>query len=209
MKRANLRRIDLRKDLKHLYSPTAKEVETINVPKMNFLMIDGTGDPNQAGFQEAVGTLYNVAYTLKFKVRKELAIDYPVMPLEGLWWSDEESGFDMERRGSWQWTLMMSQPGIVTNSFFNSGIDEIAKKKGLEALPGVRLDEFHEGHSAQILHLGPYSAEKATVLKLREYLHSRGYTPRGKHHEIYLGDPRRANPAKLRTILRQPFVRRV
>lgn len=208
MKEANLQRIDLKKDLKHLYSPSAKQVETIDVPKMSFVMIDGKGDPNQVNFQEAVGTLYNVAYTLKFKVRNDQAIDYPVMALEGLWWSDEKSGFDLEHRGSWQWTLMIPQPSTVTNSLFKAGIDEIARKKGLGVLPGVRLEEFHEGPSAQILYIGPYSAEKAPILKLHEYLRTQGYKPRGKHHEIYLGDPRRANPAKLRTILRQPFVRR-
>jgi hypothetical protein len=209
LKKANLKRIDLRKDLKYLYSPTPKEVEIVDVPEMRFVMIDGKGDPNQASFQEAVGTLYNVAYTLKFKLRNERSIDYPVMALEGLWWTDEKSGFDIERRGSWQWTLMISQPDIVTNSVFKSGIDQISKKKGPGALARVRLAEFHEGSSAQILHIGPYSTEKSTILKVREYLRTQGCIPRGKHHEIYLGDPRRADPAKLRTILRQPFLRRV
>lgn len=203
MKRST-KKIDLRKQLKHLYSASASKAQTVDVPEFNFTMVDGKGDPKGPEFHDAINALYSLAYTLKFTIKKEKAIDYPVMALEGLWWGDD-GGFDVADRRSWSWTAMILQPKFVTSALFRRAVDEVRRKKDIEALGAARLEAFHEGLSAQILHVGPYSAESPTIEKLRDYIRESGGTPRGRHHEIYLGDPRRAAPSKLKTILRQPF----
>jgi hypothetical protein len=167
-------------------------------------MIDGRGDPNGAEFSDAINALYSLSYTLKFTVKKEKAVDYPVMALEGLWWTDS-GRFDMADRKRWNWTVMMMQPGFVTSALYRRAVVEVRKKKDIRALGVARLEAFREGLSAQIMHVGPYSAEGPTIERLHDYIREGGGRPRGKHHEIYLGDPRRAAPSKLRTILRQPF----
>jgi hypothetical protein len=198
------KKIDLRKRLKYLYSPSASNAQKVDVPRFNFILIDGKGDPNGAEFSDAVNALYNLSYTLKFTIKKEKAIDYPVMALEGLWWTDS-GRFDMADRKEWNWTAMMMQPEFVTPALYRRAVEEVRRKKDVKALGGARLEAFHEGLSAQIMHIGPYSAEGPTIGRLRDYITEIGGQPKGKHHEIYLGDPRRATPSKLRTILRQPF----
>ncbi len=200
-------KIDLRKELKHLYKASAKEPVLVEVPPMDFLMVDGAGDPNAAGgFQEAVEVLYAVADALKsmLKLGKE-AIDYTVMHLEGLWQTEDVNGFSFGDKGSWQWTMMIMQPRFVTADHVARALKRVGEKKNPLALGNVRFEEFDEGLSAQILHVGPYDAELPTILRLHKFIEESGYEPRGRHHEIYLGDPRRAAPEKLKTILRQPI----
>jgi hypothetical protein len=201
-----LKKIDLRKDLKHLYQPSAKEVELVRVPKFNFLMIDGEGDPNNSkSFQEAVQALYTVAYTLKFMIKKEKSVDYPVMALDGLWWMEDMLQFSMENRAKWRWTLMILQPSVVTKALFSKALKQAMEKKGLPALAKIRLESYTEGLSVQIMHIGPYAEEAPTIQRLHADAKERGCEPRGKHHEIYLGDPRKTKPEKLKTVIRQPI----
>lgn len=199
-----MKKIDLRGKLKYLYSPSAKEAQTVDVPQFSFLVVNGKGDPNAGEFGDAISALYSLSFTLKFTIKKERAIDYPVMALEALW-GDASGVFDPTDRKGWSWTAMMMQPEYVDSKLFKRAVEEVGKKKGLKALGKARLEAFHEGLSAQILHIGPYSAEGPTIERLHEYIKERGGKPRGRHHEIYLGDPRRAAPSKLRTIVRQPF----
>lgn len=199
-------KIDLKKDFKHLFNPPAKEVVIIDVPEMNFIMIDGKGDPNTGQeFKDAVEALYGLSYTLKFMLKKgELGIDYVVAPLEGLWWTDDMREFSMENKGIWKWALMILQPEFVTKDLFDRAFEQYLKKKNLLALPKAKFERFHEGISAQVMHIGPYSTEGPTVEKLHGFIKENGYSFQGKHHEIYLGDPRRSAPEKLKTVLRQP-----
>ena len=195
--------IDLRKQFKFLYSPSAKEVQVVDVPKFNMIMVDGKGDPNSASFHDAIQTMYTVSFTVKFDLKKSKRLDYPVMPLEGLWWIPGSAEFDTEKRKDWRWTLMIMQPDFVGPEEVKAAA-EAAKRKG-KRLEKFRLEDFHEGLSAQILHVGPYSAELPTIRRLRDFATENGYEQNGKHHEIYMGDPRRAAPSKLKTILRQPI----
>jgi hypothetical protein len=172
---------------------------------MNFLMIDGQGDPNTSpAYQEAVEALFSVAYAIKFKVKKTLAIDYGVPPLEGLWWADDMSMFSVEDKSGWKWTMMIMQPEFVSAALARDTIVEVKKKKDLPALAKLRFAPFHEGKAAQILHVGPFSAEGPTVDKVHAFIDAVGKRS-GKHHEIYLSDIRKADPAKWKTIIRQPL----
>ncbi|MBM3297830.1 MAG: hypothetical protein FJY83_09575 [Candidatus Aminicenantes bacterium] len=200
-----MKKIDLRKKYKDLYTASAKKPALLDVPSLPYLMIDGAGDPNTAkSFQRAVGTLYSISYTLKFAWKKEKAVDYPVMALEGLWWMNDMSAFSLERKNEWKWTMMIMQPDFVPRAEALKIARRVREKSGLEDFPAVRYEIFKEGRCAQVLHVGPYSAEGPTVARLHEFIRSEGYALRGKHHEIYLGDPRRAAPDRLRTIIRQP-----
>lgn len=201
-------KIDLRKELKQLYNPPAKEVALVEVPDMAYLMVDGSGNPNTAQeYQDALNTLYNVSYTLKFLIKKELSIDYPVMALEGLWWTNNMLEFSMDNKDIWHWTSMIMQPECVTAELVARVCEELRQKKDLPALSKLRIERFHEGLSAQIMHIGPYAAEKPTIEKLHAYIKEHGYEFNGKHHEIYLSDPRRAAPEKMKTVVRQPVKR--
>jgi hypothetical protein len=200
-------KLDLKKDLKHLYQPPTKEVVTVDVPRFNFLMIDGAGNPNTVPeYPEAISALYNVAYTLKFAIKKgELGIDYPVMPLEGLWWAADFNSFSLERKDEWYWTMMILQPECVTQALVDQALEQVRRKKDLPALSKLRLESFHEGLAAQIMHIGPYAAEAPTIARLHQFIAANGCGLTGKHHEIYLSDPRRSAPEKLKTIVRQPM----
>jgi hypothetical protein len=204
-------KIDLKKELKELYSPSAKEVTVVDVPPMNFLMIEERGDPNTSpGFKAAIEALYSVSYALKFMAKEETPErDYVVMPLEGLWWFEGKEGFDLVDKGSWCWTAMIMQPEFITEEMVARALEEVAGKKDLLALSALRFERFHEGLAAQILHIGPYSAEGPTIEGLHRFIAEHGYGMRGKHHEIYLSDPRRVAPEKLKTVIRQPIAKRV
>lgn len=199
-------KLDFKKALKELYQPSAKQCVLIDVPPMNFLMIDGAGDPNTSKlFAEATETLYSVSYTLKFMVKKsEQAIDYTVAPLEGLWWADDMATFSVERKGDWLWTLLIMQPEFITPALIEAAKTEAAAKKTLPLLAQLRFASYHEGLAAQIMHIGPFATEGPTVAKLHQFVEDNGYLLRGKHHEIYLSDPRRAAPEKMKTVIRQP-----
>lgn len=210
--------LDLKKQYKHLYQPSAKKVETVQVPKLQFAMIDGAiekgSEPGKSPmFAEATQALYGLSYTLKFmfKKRKTNAVDYPVMALEGLWWV-EDGFFDITVKDNWFYTLMIMQPEIITNELFEEAHAQIRKKKGdSEMLSKLRLAHFEEGLCVQVMHIGPYAAEPATMERMKIFMQENGLQdnvgPNGKHHEIYLSDPRKAAPDKMKTVLRHPVVK--
>lgn len=210
-----MRTLDLKKDLKYLYAPSAKKVEIVKVPRLQFAMIDGAIEKgyepgNSPSFQEATQALYGISYSLKFmlKKRKSNPIDYPVMALEGLWWV-EDGVFDITVKDNWFYTLMILQPDVITKDSFEEGLSQVRRKRGdSPALSNVRLANFEEGLCVQVMHIGPYATEPATVERMRAFAQENGYRDLvgsgGKHHEIYLGDPRKADPAKLKTVLRHP-----
>lgn len=202
-----MEQIDYKKQLKHLYSPSEKKVEIVEVPTMNFLMVDGAGDPNTAqSFSEAIEALYPLAYTLKFMVKKgEMAIDYGVLPLEALWWADDMSVFATGNKDAWKWTLMIMQPEFITREMVQEATTAVARKKKPVALPLVRFASFREGKAAQILHIGPFAAEGPTIAKVHLCIAESGSQRVGKHHETYLSDMRRVAPEKWKTIVRQPM----
>lgn len=199
-------KIDYKKELKPLYSPSAKEAAIIKVPATSFLMIDGAGDPaTSKEYMDAIQALYPLSYTLKFMAKKSKGIDYGVMPMEGLWWADDMGVFMQNQRDQWKWTSMMPQPDLITGDMVKEAMDQVYKKSNPPALSKVRFELFNEGLSAQIMHIGPYSAEGPTITKLHDFITTKGYERSGKHHEIYLSDPRRSAPEKLKTIVRQPI----
>lgn len=201
-----MEKIDFKKELKHLYNPSKKEIVTVDVPKMSFLMIDGKGDPNTAKeYQDSMEALYNVAYTLKFMLKGEGILDYVVMPLEGLWWVPGMDFSEATDKNSWFWTSMIMKPEQVTDEAFNKAVKQIEEKKEVPYLPKVRLDSYQEGLSAQIMYLGPFADEGPTIERIHAYIEESGYKRRGKHHEIYLSDPRRTKPENFRTVIRQPM----
>jgi hypothetical protein len=203
-------KVDLKKELKSLYQPSAKQPEILEVPKMNFLMMDGSGNPNTSpGYQKTVEALYGVAYTLKFASKKMLEQDYAVMPLEGLWWGTPmgQHTFGEEDKDQFQWTMMIMQPDFITSEMVNQAIAQVKAKKGLESLDQMRYEAFTEGLSVQILYYGSYDDEGPTIANMHQFAFDQGYRLRGKHHEIYLSDPRRTSPEKLKTILRHPIER--
>jgi hypothetical protein len=202
--------LDLRKQLKYLYSPSAKMVEVVDVPALSFVSIEGAIEPDQMvgtspGFQEAMQALYGAAYTLKFmlKKRKENPVDFPVMALEGLWWV-EDGQFDIRKPGNWKYHIMILQPDLISQELFSQAINLLRKKKPSPSVERLQLEKYQEGLSIQVMHLGPYSEEPATIARMDAFAHENGYLMHGKHHEIYLGNPLRADPAKLKTILRHP-----
>ena len=201
-----MKKIDLKKDLKTLYTASAKEVVRVAVPPMKFLMVDGIGDPNTSkSYAEAVEALYSVSYTAKFILKKgPQQIDYTVMPLEGLWWADDMAAFTTGNKAKWRWTAMIMQPVFVTKAVIDTALADVRKKKSLPGVERLRLEEFAEGHCAQVLHIGPFSEEGPTIARLHEFIDAKGMRV-GKHHEIYLSDIRRAEPSRWKTILRQPM----
>jgi hypothetical protein len=196
---------DLRASLKHLYTASQKTPTVVDVPALNFLMVDGQGDPNTADeFHQAIEALYGMSYTLKFAIKKsDPDKDYKVMGLEGLWWMDDMSQFDMHNKDLWKWTAMIAQPPVVTAKRVETARKELAERKNPAGLAKVRLETFREGRCAQILHVGPYAEEAPTIAKLHAFIREQGFALRGKHHEIYMSDARRVAPEKLKTILRQ------
>ncbi|HZD44205.1 MAG TPA: GyrI-like domain-containing protein [Methanomicrobiales archaeon] len=199
-------KIDLKKQLSHLHNPPAHTPVLVDVPSMQFLMVDGKGDPGTSQeYRDAMEALYALSYTLKFMVKKgEQGIDYVVPPLEGLWWAEKMEAFRVGDRNAWQWTSLIMQPEVVTVELFERARAEVGRKKDPPALRKVRFLQFHEGLSAQVLHMGPFAGEGPTVERLHTFIQEKGYRLRGKHHEIYLSDPRRIAPEKMKTILRQP-----
>lgn len=201
-----MKKIDLKKDFKTLYKAPAKEVMEVEVPPLRFLMVDGIGDPNTSkACAEAVEALFSVSYTAKFILKKgPQQIDYAVMPLEGLWWADDLSVYTTGDKAKWKWTMMIMQPGFVTKEVLDAALAEVRRKKDLPGLDRLRVEELVEGRCAQVLHVGPFSAEGPTIIRLHDYIDARAART-GKHHEIYLSDIRRAEPSRWKTIIRQPM----
>ena len=198
-------KIDFKKELKHLYRPSTKKFVMVDVPPMNFLMIDGRGNPNTAQeYAEAIEALYAVAYKLKFMSKKALNKDYVVPPLEGLWWAEDMSAFTVDNKDAWLWTMMIMQPEWISTEMFQEVSRQVEKAKNPPALPKMKLETYREGLSAQIMYLGAYANEGPTIAQMHAFIAKIGYKPAGKHHEIYLSDPRKVAPEKLKTIIRQP-----
>jgi hypothetical protein len=202
-----MEKMDYKRKLKHLYQPPIKKVEIVEVPEMNFLMVHGEGDPNTSqSFRNAIETLFPLAYTLKFMVKKgDIGIDYGVLPLEALWWADDMSAFTTGRRNDWKWTVMIMQPEFVTEEMVENARQEVERKKKPVSLPLVRFDAFKEGKAAQTMHIGPFSEEGPTIERVHLFIERTGSRRVGKHHEIYLSDINRAAPEKWKTIVRQPM----
>ena len=199
-------KVNYRKILPELYNPPRKAPVIVDVPSMNFLMIDGQGDPNTAReYQEVIKTLYPVAFGVKFALKKAGLADYVVLPLEGLWWVDDMAEWSMDRRDEWKWTMMIMQPSPVTEEYVDRAVEGVKLKKPVPALSKLRFESYHEGLSVQIMYFGAYAEEGPTIEKLHEFAREQGYELRGKHHEIYLSDPRKTAAAKLKTIIRQPI----
>lgn len=202
-------KVDFKKTLNKLYTaPT--EFILVEVPEMQFLTLDGRGDPNQAQeYQDALEALYAVAYNLKFYSKNDLEKDYVVPPLEGLWWADEFDSFTTARdKDQWKWRMMIMTPEWISSEIFVEALHNVQQKKSLVSIEKVRLERYHEGLSVQILHIGSYDDETSTLNKLHnEYLPENGFEVNGLHHEIYLSDPRRTPSDKLKTILRQPVIK--
>ncbi|MCX6362651.1 MAG: GyrI-like domain-containing protein [Actinobacteria bacterium] len=203
--------LDVVKQLKPLYAPSAKHPSIVEVPELAFLMIDGRGDPNSsAAYQDALGALYGVAYTLKFALKKaDPERDFKVAPLEGLWWTDAErpsmAALDSDR-DSWNWTMMIAVPDAVTAAEVAAAAEAAARRRPLPAAGRIRLERFAEGLAAQIMYVGPYADEAPTIAALHAFVEEQGYELRGRHHEIYLGDPRRTAPERLKTVIRHPVM---
>ncbi|MHA7270316.1 GyrI-like domain-containing protein [Arthrobacter sp. HLT1-20] len=202
---------DVKKAHKELFAPSAKDFSLVDVPWAQYLAIDGHGNPGtSAAYTEALEALYATAYGVKFASKNGLGRDFVVAPLEGLWWAADMGAFTAGDKDQWDWTMMISQPGWITQDLVAGAVEQAAaKKKALPGLDRLRVMELEEGLCVQILHIGPYDDEAPTLARLHErFMPANGLAFNGKHHEIYLGDPRRAAPEKLKTILRQPVVRR-
>jgi hypothetical protein len=201
---------DFKKDLKELYRPSSKEVVSIEVPEMQFLMIDGMGSPGDSkDYKDALAALYPVAFKTKF-ISKGMGRDYVVPPLEGLWWADDMNDFTEGNRDRWKWTMMIMQPPWVTPEMIDEAIEITKEKKPelLKLLPKLRLEKYKEGKAAQIMHIGPYSEEALSIQKIHDFIKDQGGKFDGyklKHHEIYLSDPRKSKPESMKTVIRQPY----
>ena len=203
-------KIDFKKTMKEFYQPNPKEVVLIDVPEMQFLMIDGMGSPGDSKeYQDALAALYPVAFKTKF-MGKAKGKDYVVPPLEGLWWADDMEEFPNGNRDKWKWTMMIMQPDWITQEIISKAIEKTIKKKPelTNAISKLRLEKYEEGKAAQIMHLGPFSEEGPTISKIHKFIEEqRGRFDglKNKHHEIYLSDPRKSKPENMKTVIRQPF----
>ena len=202
-------KVDFKRELRGLYAAGLEPV-MLDVPELTYLMIDGHGDPNTtAEYGEAVEALYAVSYAAKFAVKRAPdGIDYGVMPLEGLWWTADMSRFSADDKSAWDWTMMIMQPDPVTPEIVEQARATAEKKRQLAAIARLRLERFAEGRAAQVMHVGPFATERPTIDRLHGFIADQGAELVGKHHEIYLSDPRRVAPEKMKTIIRQPFTTR-
>lgn len=199
-------KVDLKKSL-DAYRATRGEFRIVDVPDLQYLMIDGHGDPNTSpDYTAALTTLYPIAYALKFASKRELGRDYVVMPLEGLWWADDMDAFTLARdKSRWSWTLMILTPDWIDRPLFGTAIERTRASGGPSRLDDLRLAPLSEGHCVQTLHVGPFDAEAGVLARMHQrFIPDHGLRMVGRHHEIYLSDPRRTAPERLRTILRQP-----
>ena len=199
---------DFRKKVGALYA-ARRDPAMVRVPALKYLVITGRGDPAKGKeFQEAIQALYALAYTLKFSGKpgsRQRAM--PVLPLDALWWMPGRKGFPANApRSAWRWQAMLAVPGFVTQAMLAKVRKVVLSKKPMPLASKVRLKKWKEGLCAQVLHVGPYAAERPTIKRLHDFIQEQGYRPTGRHHEVYLSDPRRTSPKNLKTILRQPMV---
>ena len=202
-----MKKVDYKKKLKHLYGPSSKKIVIVEGPPMNYFKVDGEGGPAAESYQQAIEALYGLSFTVKFDVKKGVGLDYTVMPLEGLWGAKDITAFSADRKDEWQWKMMIMQPDHVPAKHVNAATKQLREKKNPLALDKIRFESYHEGPSVQILHIGPYDDEGPTIAQMHKFIDENGYQLHMKHHEIYLSDPRRSKPEKLKTVLRQPITK--
>jgi hypothetical protein len=198
--------IDPKEILKQYYSPSVKQPQIITIPPLNYLMIDGHGDPNtDPSYATSVSALYTLAYTLKFGLKGTGTPDFKVFPLQGLWWAADMNTFLTGEKSAWDWTMMIGQPEWITGENIDKAKEKAAVKVEKSVLAKVRFETYDEGLVVQLMHIGPYSAEGPNIARMHAFAREQGYDLSGKHHEIYLGNPQRTAPEKLKTIIRQPI----
>jgi hypothetical protein len=201
-------KVDFKKTLRQLYNPSIKGLHLVEVPRMYFLMLDGKGDPNTSlEYQQAIEALYTMSYGIKFALKSQ-GFDHIVPPVEGLWWMVNMNEFSLANKARWEWTMMIMQPEWVTTEWVEIVRNESMKKKSNPSITQIRFDLYEEGLVVQTLYTGAYENEAPTIAEMHKFIKTNGYQTNGKHHEIYLGDPRKTSPERLKTILRQP-VRKV
>jgi hypothetical protein len=198
-------KVDFKRVHPDLYKASAKDFALVDVPDMQFVMVDGDGNPNTApSYKQAIEWLFSISYAMKFAAKDLLKKDYVVPPLEGLWWADDPTDFVTRRKDRWRWTMMIMAPDFLSHDMFSAAIEK-TEKKLLNPPNSLRMEKYREGHSLQILHIGSYDDEGAMLARLHNHvMPSQDFTFNGKHHEIYLSDARKTLATKLRTILRQP-----
>lgn len=198
--------VDIKRELRNLYSGRAGRFDLVDVPPMRFLMVDGHGDPNTApAYRTAVEALYSTSYTVRALAQSQIGRVHTVGPLEGLWFADDPQVFTARDKDAWSWTMMIWQPEWITAEMVAAGVEKVTATKSPDAGDLIRFDEFAEGLALQTLHVGAYDDEGPVIAHMHEELiPSHGASPSGHHHEIYLSDPRKTEPAKFKTILRQP-----
>ena len=198
-------KVDFKKTLKQFYIPP-REFVIVDVPEMQFVMVDGHGDPNTAQeYKDAIEALYAVAYKMKFNSKKTLERDYTVPPLEGLWWAEDMATFLTREKSQWDWTMMIMTPEWISVEIFAEAVKQVRQAKDPASLDQVRLERYQEGLSVQIMHIGSYDDEGPVLAQMHsDFIPDSGLIENGKHHEIYLSDPRRVVPEKMKTVLRQP-----
>jgi hypothetical protein len=195
---------DFKKLFKELYNPRKSYFHLVNVPPMNFLMIDGKGDPNKSvDYQDAMAALYTLSYGLKFALKSQ-GYDHVVPPIEGLWWMENMEEFSFTNKDMWAWTMMIMQPEWINQEWVERVRKNARGKKDNPFIDKVRYERFYEGLSVQFLYTGAYADEAPKISEMHKFILSNGYKSNGKHHEIYLGDPRKTSPERLQTIIRQP-----
>ena len=200
------RTYDVKKERRALYAPAPGRFTLVDVPEMSFLVVDGQGDPNtSADYRAAVEALYTASYAVRAAAKQTLGTVHTVAPLEGLWSAPDLAVFRTREKEAWEWTMMIAQPDWIDPGLVDGALAAAREKKRLPALELLRFERFAEGASAQTLHVGRYDDEGPVLARLHdEYLPAHGLAPTGRHHEIYLSDARRTDPARLRTVLRQP-----
>lgn len=198
--------VDIKRERRNLYSGRAGRFDLVDVPPMRFLMVDGHGDPNTApAYRTAVEALYSTSYTVRALAQSQIGRVHTVGPLEGLWFADDPQVFTARDKDAWSWTMMIWQPEWITAEMVAAGVEKVTATKSPDAGDLIRFDEFAEGLALQTLHIGAYDDEGPVIAHMHEELiPSHGASPSGHHHEIYLSDPRKTEPAKFKTILRQP-----
>jgi len=205
----DMEKLDLKRNFPDYFKASANKFSVVKLPAFNYFMVDGCGDPNLAPeYVEAIELLYGVSYTLKFMSKNLWGQDYVVPPLEGLWWANDMKSFEARDKASWNWTMMIMVPAGITKGNAAQAVKAFREKKPEMDSSKLRFESLKEGLSIQVLHIGPYDAEGPILSKLHhDFMPKEGFTFNGKHHEIYLSDPRKSDPAKLKTILRQPVVK--
>jgi hypothetical protein len=202
-----MNKLNFKKEFKQFYYPSANSVSVIEVPVLNYIMVNGQGTPDGVEAQQAIEMLFPVAYAIKF-IARDRGQDYTVLPLEGLWWADDMNDFVENHRDKWKWTYMIVQPGFITVNNFNDAIKKVQAKNKAMKLSAISFNSLAEGKAAQIMHIGPFSEEHSNIQKIHDHIRSLGGNFDGlkeKHHEIYLSDMRKVAPHAMKTILRQPF----